>query len=118
MECFRDIFGEASNADPKPQIRNAARAYLLYILGYTLFTDKSGTRVLVIYLRLLMDLDEVRTYALGDAVLAYLCRQLVSIITGLLQPLVHGSSALGASLGSPERVCRLHVSFTDTLRGL
>ena len=54
----------------------AVRAYLLYLLGCTLFVDKSGTRVPIIYLTLLTDLSSVRTYAWGAAALAYLYRQL------------------------------------------
>ncbi|RWR85070.1 serine/threonine-protein phosphatase 7 long form isoform X1 [Cinnamomum micranthum f. kanehirae] len=65
-----------TDAEPEERIRHAARAYLLYILGYTLFIDKTGTRVPVIYLRLLMNFDEARTYAWGAVTLAYLYRQL------------------------------------------
>ena len=76
LEWLRDLFGDVTDADPKEHIRHAARAYLLYILGCTLFTDKSGTRVPVLYLRLLMNLDQARTYAWGAAALAHLYRQL------------------------------------------
>ena len=54
----------------------AMKAYLLYLLGCTLFTDKSGTRVSIIQLTLLIDLKGVCTYAQGAATLAYLYRQL------------------------------------------
>ena len=70
------LFGDVTDANPKKHIRHAARAYLLYILGCTLFTDKSGTRVLVLYLRLLMNFDQARTYAWGAAALTHLFRQL------------------------------------------
>ncbi|XXG53612.1 hypothetical protein AAC387_Pa03g1687 [Persea americana] len=72
LEWLRDVFGDVYDANLKQQIRNVARAFLSYILGYTLFIDKSGTRAPLIYLRLLMDLDEVRTYAWGAAALTYL----------------------------------------------
>lgn len=65
LEWLRDLYGDVTDADPEEHIRHAARAYLLYILGCTLFTDKSGTRVPVLYLRLLMNFDEARTYAWG-----------------------------------------------------
>ena len=74
LEWLRDIFGQATDANSEPKIRNAARAFLLYILGYTLFTDKSGTLVPVTYLQLLMDLDVGHTYALGVDALTYLYR--------------------------------------------
>ncbi|RWR93681.1 serine/threonine-protein phosphatase 7 long form isoform X1 [Cinnamomum micranthum f. kanehirae] len=76
LEWLRDLFGDMIDADPEEHIRHAARAYLLYILGCTLFTGKSGTRVPVIYLKLLMNFDEARTYAWGATALAYLYRQL------------------------------------------
>ena len=57
LEWLRDLFGAMTDAEPKEHIRHAARAYMLYLLGCTLFTDKSGTRVPVIYLRLLMNFD-------------------------------------------------------------
>ena len=63
LEWLRDLYGDVTDADPEDRIRRAARAYLLYILGCTLFTDKTGTRVPVPYLRLLMNFDEARTYA-------------------------------------------------------
>lgn len=52
------------------------RAFLLYISSYTLFTVKFNTRVPVIYLQLLMDLDVMHTYASGATALAYMYRQL------------------------------------------
>ena len=52
------------------------RAYLLYLLGCTLFTDKSGTRVAVGYLREVHDLAVVPGIAWGASALAYLYRQL------------------------------------------
>ncbi|RWR94953.1 serine/threonine-protein phosphatase 7 long form isoform X1 [Cinnamomum micranthum f. kanehirae] len=76
LEWLRDLFGDVTDANPKEHIRHAARAYLFYILGCTFFTDKSGTRVPVIYLRQLMNFDEARIYAWGVAALAYLYQQL------------------------------------------
>ncbi|GMP32596.1 hypothetical protein CsSME_00006279 [Camellia sinensis var. sinensis] len=40
----------------------AGRAYLLFLLGCTLFSDKTGTRVLVVYLSLLSDVKEIADY--------------------------------------------------------
>ena len=76
LEWLKDQFGVVTNADPEKHIRHATRAYILYILGCTLFTDKSGTRVQVIYLRLLMNFDQIRTYVWGAGALANLYRQL------------------------------------------
>lgn len=54
----------------------AARAYLLYFLGYTLFGDKRGTRVTVDYLALLTEVNAISTYAWGTGGLTFLYRQL------------------------------------------
>lgn len=51
LKWLGDKLGDVYDADLEPQIRNATRALFLYILGCTLFTDKSNTRVLVIYMR-------------------------------------------------------------------
>lgn len=65
MEWLRELLGKVSDANPYEHIRNATRAYLLYLLGCTLFSDKSMTQVPVVCLRLLMDFDEARTHAWG-----------------------------------------------------
>lgn len=76
MEWLRTQFHSVSDRDRQQRIECAARAYLLFLLGCTLFADKSGTRVPIAYLCLLRDLDRVSTYAWGTAALAYLYRQL------------------------------------------
>ncbi|GAA0166172.1 hypothetical protein LIER_21391 [Lithospermum erythrorhizon] len=54
-----------------------ARAFLWYLLGSTLFPDKSGSYVSYQYIHLLGDLEEVvPNYAWGAATLAYLYYQL------------------------------------------
>lgn len=67
MEWLRELFGEVYDVDPDEHIWNATRAYLLYLLGSTLFSDKSTTQVPMVCLRLLMDFDEARTHARGAA---------------------------------------------------
>ncbi|RWR88534.1 serine/threonine-protein phosphatase 7 long form isoform X1 [Cinnamomum micranthum f. kanehirae] len=65
-----------SDDDGEEMVDCAVRAYLLYLLGCMLFTDKNNTRVPIIFLIHLVDLDNVRSYAWGTAALAYLYRQL------------------------------------------
>ena len=72
LEWLRGRFSNISEEDGEDMIDCAVRAYLLYLLGCTLFTEKSGTRVLIIYLTLLTDLELVRTYAWAATSLAYL----------------------------------------------
>ena len=70
------VCGDVTPRSSIEQVECAAKEYLLYLLGCTLFADKSSTRVPVYYLSLLMDLGRVHHYAWGDAALAYLYRQL------------------------------------------
>ena len=59
-------------------IEFATRAFLLHLVGCTLFTDKSATNVAVVYLELFRDISMVSSYAWGAACLPYLCRQLTT----------------------------------------
>ncbi|KAL9672958.1 hypothetical protein QQ045_029211 [Rhodiola kirilowii] len=52
-------------------LRKYARAYILCLLGMTLVADLSGDSVPLHYLPVLADLDNVRRYSWGSAVLAY-----------------------------------------------
>ena len=54
----------------------AVRIYLLYLVGITLFTDKSATAVDVVYLRYFRDLDIVAGYSWGATRLSHLYREL------------------------------------------
>ncbi|KAL5138111.1 Protein MAIN-LIKE 1 [Glycine soja] len=53
-----------------------ARAYLLHLLGYTLFANKSATNVHVVYLEALRDLSMTERYAWGVAALVHMYDQL------------------------------------------
>ncbi|XP_028099019.1 protein MAIN-LIKE 1-like [Camellia sinensis] len=63
LEWLRSQFAGVTDSDLEEAIQCAARAYLLFLLGCTLFSDKSGSRVPVVYLGLLMDLGSIHTYA-------------------------------------------------------
>ncbi|KAH1199238.1 Protein MAIN-LIKE 1 [Glycine max] len=54
----------------------AARAYLLHLLGCTLFANKSATNVHVVYLEALRDLSMTDRYAWGVAALVHMYDQL------------------------------------------
>ena len=54
----------------------AACAYLLYLVGCTIFANKSATYVRTHYLELFRDLPTCRRYAWGVAALVYLYEQL------------------------------------------
>jgi len=50
--------------------------YLLYLVGITIFTDKSQWAVDVVYLSYFRDLDLVAGYSWGAAALSYLYKEL------------------------------------------
>ncbi|MFQ6670748.1 hypothetical protein Gotur_035546 [Gossypium turneri] len=54
----------------------AARAYIMHILGGVLMPDANDNKVHMMYLLLLADLSNVRSYSWGSAVLAVLYREL------------------------------------------
>ncbi|XP_061990668.1 protein MAIN-LIKE 2-like [Rosa rugosa] len=76
LEWLRLRFQSVSDDSSLEFIEFAARGFLLYILGCTLFVDKTGNRINVIYLHFLRDLNRVGRYAWGAAGLAFLYRQL------------------------------------------
>ena len=63
LEWLKSQFHTVSDRDSHHRIECAARGYLLYLIGCTLFVDKSGTRVPIAYLSLFRDLDKVSSYA-------------------------------------------------------
>lgn len=57
-------------------IERYTRAYLLYLVGSTIFSTTTGNKVPVMYLPLFEDFDEAGRYAWGAAALAFLYRAL------------------------------------------
>ncbi|KAH7858050.1 hypothetical protein Vadar_019523 [Vaccinium darrowii] len=76
LSWLKKNFTTVSKTDSVQRVDYCARAYLLFVLGCTLFIDKSGGKVDVSLLSLLSNLDEVDTYGWGTGCLAYLYRQL------------------------------------------
>ena len=70
---LRDVYAVQLQED---HLENAARAFLLYLVGTTIFADKSSTYVSVVYLELFRDLDTVGRYAWGAAALAFMYEHL------------------------------------------
>ncbi|KAL9670986.1 hypothetical protein QQ045_008549 [Rhodiola kirilowii] len=59
-------------------LKKYVRAYLLNLIGTTLFSDKSGNTIPLCFLPLLEDLDRIRDYSWGSAVLACLYSNMCS----------------------------------------
>ena len=58
------------------QLHKFAWCYILVLLGDTIFTDKSGDKVHLMWVQLLEDLRNPRRYSWGSACLAWLYREL------------------------------------------
>ena len=76
LDWLKKLFMHLPNSVSNEEIEHITRAYLLFLLGCTIFVDKSGTLVPVAYLILLDDLNMIDNYAWGAGCLAYLYRQL------------------------------------------
>ena len=74
LSWLMDIYNrELANEE---RLQYAARAFLLHLVGCTLFADKSSTYIEVAYLELFRELDNVSRYAWGAAALAFLYEHL------------------------------------------
>ncbi|KAH1202852.1 Protein MAIN-LIKE 1 [Glycine max] len=73
LQWVRDIYERRFQAG---HWTTAARAYLLHLLGCTLFANKSATNVHVVYLEALHDLSMTERYAWGVTALVHMYVQL------------------------------------------
>jgi hypothetical protein len=72
-----ELFNEGGMDEEVQRLRDQAlRMFLLYLLGITLFTDKSSTYVDVVYLRYFRDLQVVSDFSWGATGLSHLYREL------------------------------------------
>ena len=58
------------------EVERRTRAFLMYLVGSTIFATTSGNLVPLLYLPLFKDFDKAGNYAWGAAALAFLYRQL------------------------------------------
>jgi len=73
LSWLRDIYEECCAQEAWECVANA---YLLHLLGYTIFADKSATSVFTSYLLLFNNLHMCHGYAWGAATLTYLYEKL------------------------------------------
>ncbi|KAH6771070.1 hypothetical protein C2S52_015873 [Perilla frutescens var. hirtella] len=76
QHMLHNRFSELASSDDDLDVMYTAMAFLVYILGCTLFTDKTGDRISCNYLLLFEDPDKFKGYAWGIVALAFLYRQL------------------------------------------
>ncbi|BAU02106.1 hypothetical protein VIGAN_11153300 [Vigna angularis var. angularis] len=73
LSWLRDVYQECCDQE---LWECATRAYLLHLVGCTIFTNKSGMLIRVSYLLLFRDLAAYGRYAWGAATLAHTYEQL------------------------------------------
>ncbi|KAL8456215.1 hypothetical protein ACS0TY_034437 [Phlomoides rotata] len=76
LEWLKSRFQKLLTYSNDTSVLYAARAYVMYIFGCSIFTDKSGARVSTFWLYYLEDMDRLHEYTWGAATLAYLYRHL------------------------------------------
>uniref|UniRef100_A0ACD5UM23 Uncharacterized protein n=2 Tax=Avena sativa TaxID=4498 RepID=A0ACD5UM23_AVESA len=86
-------FSQLSEHPTAEEIVYSTRAYLLYLIGATLFLEKEWGYVSPKYLPLLSDFEKVREYAWGAAALAHLYKALSTVMSTTRKRLF-GSAAL------------------------
>jgi len=69
LQWVRDIYELQFQAGHWPA---TARAYLLHLLGCTLFANKSATNVHIVFLEALRDLSQIGRYAWGVVALVHM----------------------------------------------
>ncbi|XP_028787985.1 serine/threonine-protein phosphatase 7 long form homolog [Neltuma alba] len=76
MNWLEEHFNHLPDDADDVQVQQFTRAYILRLIGGYLMPDRSCTRVYLMYLPLLYNLEEVGNFSWGSAVLAHLYREL------------------------------------------
>ncbi|XP_057954832.1 protein MAIN-LIKE 2-like [Malania oleifera] len=76
LSWLKEFFSQCPNDASIEDVERHTRAYLLYLVGSTIFSTTTGNKVPVMYLPLFENFDQAGTYAWGAAALAFLYRAL------------------------------------------
>lgn len=76
LSWLKEFFSHCPEDAPIEVIEQHTRAYLLYLVGSTIFSTTTGNKVPVMYLPLFENFDRCGQYAWGAAALAFLYRAL------------------------------------------
>uniref|UniRef100_A0A1J3D5A9 Serine/threonine-protein phosphatase 7 long form-like protein n=1 Tax=Noccaea caerulescens TaxID=107243 RepID=A0A1J3D5A9_NOCCA len=76
LSWLKEKFSVCPDDAPFEDVEHCTRAYLLYLVGSTIFSTTTGNKVPVMYLPLFEDFDDAGTFAWGAAALAFLYRAL------------------------------------------
>ncbi|ERM97355.1 hypothetical protein AMTR_s00073p00177110 [Amborella trichopoda] len=80
LTWLRNTFNQIPKNYNRTTLLRYTRAYLLYLVGRTIFADSTNRTVPTIYLQLFEDIDVVGQYAWGVAALAFLFRALSKVV--------------------------------------
>lgn len=76
LSWLKEYFSNCPEDASTEEVERHTRAYLLYLVGSTIFSTTTGNKVPVMYLPLFEDFEDAGTYAWGAATLAFLYRAL------------------------------------------
>ncbi|OMO53894.1 hypothetical protein CCACVL1_28260 [Corchorus capsularis] len=76
LSWLKEFFSQCPEDASTEEIERHTRAYLLYLVGSTIFSTTTGNKVPVMYLPLFENFEEAGKYAWGAAALAFLYRAL------------------------------------------
>ncbi|XP_057785002.1 protein MAIN-LIKE 2-like [Salvia miltiorrhiza] len=76
LSWLKEAFSECPEDASIENVERHTRAYLLYLVGSTIFSTTTGNKVPVMYLPLFENFDEAGKYAWGAAALSFLYRAL------------------------------------------
>ncbi|XP_059663312.1 protein MAIN-LIKE 2-like [Cornus florida] len=76
LSWLKETFSHCPEDAPIEDTERHTRAYLLYLVGSTIFSTTTGNKVPVMYLPLFEDFDQAGKYAWGAAALSFLYRAL------------------------------------------
>ncbi|KAL4342804.1 hypothetical protein AHAS_Ahas11G0015000 [Arachis hypogaea] len=123
LSWLKEFFSRCSEDAPIEVIEQHTRAYLLYLVGSTIFSTTTGNKVPVMYLPLFENFDRCGQYAWGAAALGFLYRALgnaslktQSTISGCLT-LLQCWSYFHLNIGRPKlNLDMMHDRFPFVLR--
>ncbi|XP_061340283.1 protein MAIN-LIKE 2-like isoform X1 [Gastrolobium bilobum] len=123
LSWLKEFFSRCPEDAPFEVIEQHTRAYLLYLVGSTIFSTTTGNKVPVMYLPLFENFDRCGQYAWGAAALAFLYRALgnaslktQSTISGCLT-LLQCWSYFHLNIGRPKlNLDLMHDRFPFVLR--
>ncbi|KAJ0075278.1 hypothetical protein Patl1_33525 [Pistacia atlantica] len=122
LSWLKDNFSDCPKDASNEEVEQRTRAFLLYLVGSTIFATTSGNLVPLLYLPLFKDFENAGKYAWGAAALAFLYRQLGKASTKS-QGTISGSLTLlqcwsyfHLNIGRPELKQDLSHQFPLALR--